>query len=177
LTTDFTDFTDGGREHFELEPDGAKRARSTEIVEEPIFSGWFLYASSAWLDSSLDSMKKHKWPDILVTLVSRFIVRIIPGCLACVVCGYRAILRTLAHNSASPFLSGNSPSRRNAPPKNYPAEKSARPARSTDRCFDGPMHDMLAVMIAPCSVKAHGRTGENFKRARWSQFATTSAFS
>jgi hypothetical protein len=32
-------------------------------------------------------------------------------------------------------------------------------------------------MMAPCSAKARGRTGENFSRARWSQFATTSTFS
>ena len=28
--------------------------------------------------------------------------------------------------------------------------------------------------MAPCSVKAKGRTGENFRRARLSHFATTS---
>src|SRR5437867_1729669 len=30
---------------------------------------------------------------------------------------------------------------------------------------------------APCSVKARGSTGENLRRPRWSQFATTSAVS
>src|ERR1035437_9793219 len=35
----------------------------------------------------------------------------------------------------------------------------------------------VAAMIAPCSVKADGNTGENLSLARWSQFATTSAFS
>src|SRR5277367_1810041 len=35
----------------------------------------------------------------------------------------------------------------------------------------------LASMTAPCSVKALGKTGENLRPARWSQFATTSAFS
>ena len=34
----------------------------------------------------------------------------------------------------------------------------------------------LAAMMAPCSVKARGRTGENLRRRRWSQFATTSDF-
>jgi hypothetical protein len=32
-------------------------------------------------------------------------------------------------------------------------------------------------LIAPCSVNARGRTGENLSRRRWSQIATTSAFS
>ncbi len=32
-----------------------------------------------------------------------------------------------------------------------------------------------AAMIAPCSVKARGRTAENLRRERWSQFVTTSA--
>lgn len=35
----------------------------------------------------------------------------------------------------------------------------------------------LATMSAPCSVKARGLVGENLRRARWSRFATTSAFS
>ena len=35
----------------------------------------------------------------------------------------------------------------------------------------------LATIMAPCSVKAWGRPGENLSVRRWSQFATTSAFS
>jgi hypothetical protein len=35
----------------------------------------------------------------------------------------------------------------------------------------------FAAMIAPCSVNTYGNAGENFSRARWSQFVTTSAFS
>src|SRR6266571_3601798 len=35
----------------------------------------------------------------------------------------------------------------------------------------------LAAIRAPCSVKARGRTRENFSRPRWSQFVTTSVFS
>ena len=32
-----------------------------------------------------------------------------------------------------------------------------------------------AAIIAPCSVKAHGNVGENFRLPRWSQFVTTSS--
>jgi hypothetical protein len=35
----------------------------------------------------------------------------------------------------------------------------------------------LAAIMAPCSVKAYGNALEYFRFSRWSQFATTSAFS
>lgn len=35
----------------------------------------------------------------------------------------------------------------------------------------------LSSIRAPCSVNAYGRAGENLRRWRWLQFATTSAFS
>jgi hypothetical protein len=34
-----------------------------------------------------------------------------------------------------------------------------------------------ATISAPCSMKADGSVGEDLSLARWSQFATTSAFS
>ena len=42
---------------------------------------------------------------------------------------------------------------------------------------DGSLFRTLAAIRAPCSVKARGKTGENFNFLTWSQIVTTSAFS
>jgi hypothetical protein len=46
-------------------------------------------------------MKKSKWPDFILTVAFRFIGGMILGCGACLIFGYRGILRAFARNHIS----------------------------------------------------------------------------